>query len=560
MKKKIQIFIPIVLMFSVLFLGFVKNSDDAKRESNLYKTNPTVWEIDQNLSAPFINQTDNSGTTIGWFSTPTGQSVGFDGLFVLNETTAWASGDIGRIIKTTDGGVTWVQQTPPTTNYVYSINFVDENTGYAGASGAAPPSQLLKTTNGGTTWTSVDNNSLTFAHAIHFINAQSGFIGGNGGFVRTTDGGATWNFVVQASAVYQFDFANENTGWFVGDLGTIQKTTDGGNTWTPQVSGTSAPLHDVFVVNDQVAWAVGNNATARKTTNGGTTWTTVTLPISAALWAWGVSFVDENTGWITGDAGWVMKTTNGGTSWVRQPVPSIVQTGALYQIKAASPNVIYSAGDAGRVIKTENGGDAPAMSVSAVNLGFGNVMVGNDSTRVLRVINTGTMALTVDSLNFSNPVFSANLSAPFTINAGDTTSVNITFAPTDSIQYNATLRVVGNDPFTPVRTVNLSGLGMGTVSISQVGTEIPSAFSLSQNYPNPFNPSTSINFAIPVQGMVSLKVYDLLGKEVATLVNGVKTPGMYVADFDASKLTSGIYFYKLEANGFVDVKRMVLLK
>lgn len=560
MKKKLQLFVPIVLSFSVLFLGFITNTENDKRESNLYKTNPTVWEADVTHSAPFINPADNSGSSIGWVNNPTGQTVGFDGLFVLNETTAWASGDIGRIIKTTDGGMTWVQQTPPTTNYVYSINFVDENTGYAGASGAAPPSQLLKTTNGGTTWTSVDNNSITFAHAIHFINAQTGFIGGNGGFVKTTDGGATWTYVVQGNAVYQFDFANDNTGWFVGDVGTIQKTTDGGNTWVSQVSGSTAPLHDVFVLNDQVVWATGNFATALKTTNGGTTWTTVTLPISAALWAWGVTFVDENTGWITGDAGWVMKTTNGGTSWVRQPVPSIVQTGALYQVKAANSNVVFSAGDGGRVIRTENGGDAPAMSVSAVNLGFGNVMVGNDSTRVLRVINTGTMQLTVDSLNFSNPVFSADVTFPFNVAVGDTAVVNVTFTPTDSIQYNATLRVVGNDPFTPVRTVNLSGLGMGTVSISQVGTEIPSAFSLSQNFPNPFNPSTSINFAIPVQGMVSLKVYDLLGKEVATLVNGVKTPGVYVADFDAAKLTSGIYFYKLEAEGFVDVKRMVLIK
>jgi hypothetical protein len=81
-----------------------------------------------------------------------------------------------------------------------------------------------------------------------------------------------------------------------------------------------------------------------------------------------------------------------------------------------------------------------------------------------------------------------------------------------------------------------------------------------QNYPNPFNPTTKINFAIPKQGLVTLKVYDVLGREVANLVNEVKTAGNYIVDFDASYLASGVYFYKLEVNGFTDVKRMMLIK
>jgi hypothetical protein len=100
----------------------------------------------------------------------------------------------------------------------------------------------------------------------------------------------------------------------------------------------------------------------------------------------------------------------------------------------------------------------------------------------------------------------------------------------------------------------------GPTGIEQKGNEIPTKYELAQNYPNPFNPTTKINFAIPKQGMVTLKVYDVLGREVANLVNEVKTAGNYIVDFDASALSSGVYFYKIDVNGFSDVKRMMLIK
>jgi hypothetical protein len=91
-------------------------------------------------------------------------------------------------------------------------------------------------------------------------------------------------------------------------------------------------------------------------------------------------------------------------------------------------------------------------------------------------------------------------------------------------------------------------------------TLTPQKFELAQNYPNPFNPVTKINFSVPKQSFVSLKIYDLLGKEVSQLVNEVKTPGVYSIDFNALNLSSGAYFYKLEAGEFSDIKRMMLIK
>jgi hypothetical protein len=89
---------------------------------------------------------------------------------------------------------------------------------------------------------------------------------------------------------------------------------------------------------------------------------------------------------------------------------------------------------------------------------------------------------------------------------------------------------------------------------------LPSVFSLSQNYPNPFNPTTVINYTVPQGANISLKVYNILGQLVATLYNGYQKPGSYAVNFSASKLASGIYFYRLESNSFNQTKKMVLMK
>ena len=95
---------------------------------------------------------------------------------------------------------------------------------------------------------------------------------------------------------------------------------------------------------------------------------------------------------------------------------------------------------------------------------------------------------------------------------------------------------------------------------------MPAQFKLNQNYPNPFNPVTNLEFEIPAaipgedHGFVSLKVYNIVGKEIATLVNGNLNSGIYKYKFDGSNLSGGVYFYTLKVNGFSETKRMILLK
>ncbi|MBN1634329.1 MAG: T9SS type A sorting domain-containing protein, partial [Ignavibacteria bacterium] len=114
--------------------------------------------------------------------------------------------------------------------------------------------------------------------------------------------------------------------------------------------------------------------------------------------------------------------------------------------------------------------------------------------------------------------------------------------------------------------MTISGIKNTGAVKSEINNITPEKYELSQNYPNPFNPVTNIQFTIPKSGLVSLKVYDVLGREVKSLVNEFKQAGSYIVSFDvrhggsSSELSSGIYFYRLEAGDFVQIKRMILLK
>ena len=99
-----------------------------------------------------------------------------------------------------------------------------------------------------------------------------------------------------------------------------------------------------------------------------------------------------------------------------------------------------------------------------------------------------------------------------------------------------------------------------TTYTGTISNEIPVEAFLSNNYPNPFNPTTKIEFAIPKNSYVTLKIYDNLGREVSTLINELKSAGKYSIDFNGNNLASGVYYYKLTSDNFSDIKKMILVK
>ncbi|MEO8232652.1 MAG: T9SS type A sorting domain-containing protein [Ignavibacteriota bacterium] len=132
--------------------------------------------------------------------------------------------------------------------------------------------------------------------------------------------------------------------------------------------------------------------------------------------------------------------------------------------------------------------------------------------------------------------------------------------------YEHTFNSAGSNPYYCAQHGGVGGAGMSGVITVENATDVSDNgfpiyhFELQQNYPNPFNPSTTIKYSIPESGNVKLVVYNSLGEEVATVVNGFESTGSYKVNFNSYQLSSGIYFYRLKAGTFVEVKKMLILK
>ena len=164
------------------------------------------------------------------------------------------------------------------------------------------------------------------------------------------------------------------------------------------------------------------------------------------------------------------------------------------------------------------------------------------------ILGTGGFSLQNEEANWTE--FSVPIEYYFEGNAG---SVNVSISIVDTFSS-------GFDPNTMGSVAFLDNLSFGNTTNVNENTDIMKVFSLNQNYPNPFNPSTTIKYSIPKQSNVTLKLFDVLGSEIATLINKELPQGSYELEFDGSELTSGIYFYKLQARNFIKTKKMILLK
>ncbi|MEK9137846.1 MAG: T9SS type A sorting domain-containing protein, partial [Bacteroidota bacterium] len=152
---------------------------------------------------------------------------------------------------------------------------------------------------------------------------------------------------------------------------------------------------------------------------------------------------------------------------------------------------------------------------------------------------------------------------------GGSDTVSVFFRPTQLRPYTSTLRINGNAPTSPL-TIGLSGVGVPGTSVGEEG--VPTTFGLAQNYPNPFNPTTTITYTLPSQSVsraegrvgvgshVTLRLYNLIGQQVAELVNSSQVPGRYQVTLDASSLPSGIYFYRINAGSFTETKKLTLVR
>ncbi|HZY10314.1 MAG TPA: choice-of-anchor D domain-containing protein, partial [Bacteroidota bacterium] len=202
----------------------------------------------------------------------------------------------------------------------------------------------------------------------------------------------------------------------------------------------------------------------------------------------------------------------------------------------------------------------PEISISPFELRFDSIAVGQSDTLSLRLYNLGASNLNVTGMSTTDSAYSVLNVNSFTISAGDSINALIRFMSTYDGRQQGFLTISSNDPNENLLSIRLTNAPKILVGVESEERQIPESYHLFQNYPNPFNPRTRIQYAVVSNQLVSLKVYDILGRELKTLVNEIKQPGTYEVEWDASNLPSGIYFYRLISARYSAVKKMVLLR
>ncbi len=394
------------------------------------------------------------------------------------------------------------------------------------------------------TWVQQQSGTSLNLNCVSFVGANTGYIGCDSGRVlKTTNSGTNWT---QIYTGYYFNILNikfyGNLGIAAGDK--IIKTTNSGMNWFMVLD--TAFCTDICYFDSTKYYVSANPPHSNKfTTNNGYNW--FKLP-STDFFQMSIFFVEPGTGWIgakgVAAGGFTTqhldRTSNSGSNWTSQYSGVLFNgNGAIFDILFLNSLTGFAAvsESTSKIIRTTNAGVnwiSTTTSAAQRSFHFINWQTGwacGYSGVIMKTVNTGA-AWTSEQ----TPV---------------TTVLNSICFPN-----NETGWVCGNGG------VILKTTNGGITGLNNSSAIIPAEFSLSQNYPNPFNPVTKIRFAISGQSVAQtfLSVYDVLGNEVAVIVNQDLKPGVYEVDWDASTYPSGVYFYKLRANDFMCTKKMVLVK
>jgi photosystem II stability/assembly factor-like uncharacterized protein len=418
----------------------------------------------------------------------------------------------------------WMLQLEGSVASLYSICAANKEVVWAsGGNGSGSLPIVIRSTNGGVSWSDVTGAlPATDFYCVNALDGQRAWVGASDGRIfATTNGGSQW--LEQAYPGRQTPFINairmfsDGTGYALGDPPgdgkfVVLKTQDFGGSWVhvasePGLSSTEAGWNNSFWWTDaQHGWFGTNKNRVWRTTDGGASWTYAS---TGSTNSFGVAFNDAATGYAIHDNGYVARTLDGGQTWGAVDLSTTEQMAAVTCVQgaqtawAATGSAPYHTRDNGATWVAET---LYPFSGSITHVSFADTSVG------WAVTTNGEI------LRYSPSV--------------------LTSVPEDPV------------------------------------VEMPGEFALEQNYPNPFNPSTKIGYTIAGTGheargtrWVNLAVYDMLGREVAVIVNESKQPGLYEVVFDGSHMASGMYFYRLQIAGstgaepyFISTKKMLLVK
>lgn len=427
------------------------------------------------------------------------------------------------VYKSTDNGQSWsTAGTVPGNTFIQRLA-TDGTNLFTCYPGVSSESGIFKSTNSGVNWFQTglplaDIGALASnTNSIYFLNGSF--------FGRSDDNGTTWMQTASFGGAGVKIFLNNND-IFVCTNAELTRSTNNGNNFTPSIN---EQTYDI--INLSGTLFATNFSQVRTSSDGGNNWNTIPALTNKRVGR----MAAINNYFLAGSRAVVDSSyysTNGGVTW------NAITDDAFRGITAIHVlgNTVYAKNHS-EIIKSTNNGLNWISASSGITgnpiiykiMSFNNTLIAASSLGLFTSSNAGANWITFNQgLPPSNGVFDITSKGTF-IYAGVSAS--------------------------SVWKRDLSQLGIQIIS-----AEIPNSFSLHQNYPNPFNPMTKIKFDIPKAFNTKLAVYDILGKEIAVLVNENLKAGSYEVDFSAADLPSGAYFYRITTEGFTETKKMMLLK
>ncbi|MBI4811129.1 MAG: T9SS type A sorting domain-containing protein, partial [Ignavibacteriales bacterium] len=529
-----------------------------------------------------------------WGPQQSGVPVWLNSITFVNPNFGFVSGDLGTVLQTSDGGINWHKQITGTTENLWDIFFINFDTGFVVGNWGT----ILRTTNHGETWTSMNSETPNNIYGIHFIDQTTGMIVGRYGEIqRTTNCGVSWQSIQSGTSydLAEVFFLDKKKGWIVGGdyfehAGILLTTTNSGISWNLKPISTTR-LKAVFFIDSLNGCVVGDYGTILRTTDGGVTWVINNSPTNS--WLSGVYLLDSSRGFIIGGGGTILTTGeyyspidfvfqhNFVQDWNMVTIPialddyskintyytsispaftfegiystkDTLQNGVGYWLKFSAPNILNLIGK--------------SIVLDTIDVNAGWNMIGSISYPVLvssiksdppGMVTTNFFTYLEDQYVISDTI---KPGIAYWVKTNQNGKLILDTGITLNYQYNLSSTAVEGH----IKIIPDSELPPAPPEIEIVHTTTPTNFVLHQNYPNPFNPSTAIRYQIPFSCWVTLKVYNVLGQEVATLVDesasGGQDAGFKSINWNTSNIPSGVYYYKLKTEKFTQVRKMLLIQ
>lgn len=466
----------------------------------------------------------------------------------------------------------WLPYYLPYGGIAYRIDFHDLNTGVSsGHTVGTFYGKIFYTTNSGTNWIqSSYPYQLRAITALQFIDASNVYACGSINYYDVSLYNSTPLTIPGYSKLNSFckgisDVTEPYKGVFL-------KSTNAGMNWftVGQMDSLTGYVEDMYFYNLNTGYAVIDTNPSGypkfyKTTNAGTNWQFVKL-IDSIFVTDDLCFINLNTGFICGHSFFdnyfkIYKTTNAGLNW---NVLNFSKNTSIVEINFFNNTTGIAVGNSSggffgtKIYRTTNTGTTwdSVFAFPKVFCSFVKILNGTGTSFA-----SGYYVTDTNNLYFTKTYTfkSTNYGLSWTARYFNTNNL---ISGCSLIDQNNYFMSGGNFFDTAVILKSTNG---GNVFVNSVSSIIPDKIELSQNYPNPFNPSTIIRFRINALKLVTLKIYDVLGKEIATLVNEKLQPGIYEIPFSISQLSnyqfsSGIYLYRLKTDNFTETKKMMLIK